>query len=179
MSYTLTKRVTGVEPLTLKDVKHHLRMELEDTEQDMYLSDLMIGAIAYAEGQTLRSIYQADVVVTLRSTCTQIKLPLGVVEGSVVVTHDTRLQTVTYEEEEDFYLDYCAGILYMNSPLPTGTKVAYRVGYGVGDIPADMRQALLMLVDTLRQNSGDTTFAVQTYKSVFTSNMLLSRHRLY
>lgn len=171
MSYTIRKSNIGTSPVTLTDIKNHLRIELDETDQDNYLEDLLLAATVYASKQTMRSIVQTTITLTVRSQVSRVKLPLGIIEDTLVID---------LYEDSDYYVDYEAGVLYFMRPINTvGIQLYYDTGYTVQSVPADLRHAILMIVETMRQNTGDTSYAVQSFKSSFASQMLLQNNRLY
>ncbi len=173
---TLRRNPTGAEPVLLSDIKQHLRLEIDETDQDIYLQDLLASAIAYAEHETHRCLIETTITLTLRYNQPRVKLPLGLIEDTIEVGKGSK----TFTEEVDYYVDYESGFLvFLGQRDTNGYVVTYDTGFTDASLPADLRHAILMVVETMRQNSGDTTYGVQSFKAPFASKVLLEKHRLY
>ena len=74
MSYSLVRVSAAVSPVSLQQLKHHLRIELEETYEDDYLQDLIADAVEYVE-------HQAD--ITIPQTTWRLSFP--VVQSTQVI----------------------------------------------------------------------------------------------
>ncbi|MCB1491901.1 MAG: head-tail connector protein [Rhodobiaceae bacterium] len=146
----------AVEPVTLADAKAHLR--IDDTAEDAYVQALIVSARVRVEVETRRAL------VTQSWTQTLDRWP----DDAVVALQIAPVQsvtTVTVRDENGVAQTVSSGLydldgesnpprLVVNQPvdspatLPAGIAITFVAGYGdaADDVPADIRQAMLLLI---------------------------------
>lgn len=146
----------AVEPLTLAEAKAHLR--IDETAEDTYVTALIVSARVRIEVETRRAL------VTQVWTQTLDRWPADGVVGLRIAPVQT-VTSVTVRDASGTPQAVDAGAyaldgdgapprLLINAPvpspatLPAGVAITFAAGYGdaAADVPADIRQAMLLLV---------------------------------
>ena len=161
-------------PVTLAEVKEHLKLDPGDTTQDDYLTFLITSITKYAEKYTKRTFINTK-FRTYRDIFTDyIKLRRG------------KLQTIDLFEYlvDDIYTTVSTDLFYVtdetafsrivrkaNEEYPTNIddqmqaiKIEFTAGYGTteADVPADLRLALLEHIAKSYENRGDCDADIST-----------------
>lgn len=150
----------------MADLKEHLRIPSDWTEDDDYLEALELSAVKAIERQTGHYFGTPEEVTELVSG--------GEIDGYTVlwlrdipredgITPGTTLEVETFdgddwnlEDAADFELDGYG--LYHDSAWPTGfrnVRVTYSRGYAVGEEPKDIREAVMQRVGDMYENRED------------------------
>jgi len=145
--------------VTLELARHQVRLEDDDTHEDVLLDGMIRAAYKYAESHTQTRIVPAEVTLVLDrfpSTSDPIELPWTPVRSVVsleYVDQDGEEQSI---EPETLRLDTRSIFpkLYpqfgSNWPAaieePESVTITLEVGYPEGDEPADISTAVLLLV---------------------------------
>lgn len=157
------------EPLTLAEAKAHLRVD--STDDDAYISSLIIVARQYAETYTARAISLATYLFSLDEFPDgQIVLPNPPVQSIESITYidadgvEQSLGEGSYDV--DFNHEPCRIAPAFNTSwpgtraVPAAVKITFTAGYpGVGSgsaeestIPASIKQACLLMIGHLYEN---------------------------
>ena len=161
MSYSLVRVSAAVSPVSLQQLKHHLRIELEETYEDEYLQDLIADAVEYVE-------HQAD--ITIPQTIWRLSFP---VVQSTQVIHLPRPPIVNvtlfeYIDPEnaiqsfsDFVVDSDSGYLQPSTSWPASASRtnAYQITYEAGSDIVDpkARRAILLVAGHWYKNRESAT----------------------
>lgn len=161
-STTATRRVTApaVAPVTLADVRLHVRADPNDTSEDGYLQGLIDAAVAMVDGQGslgramitqtwAQYVSQAPGWVRLTMTPFQALTAVqyyddaGILQDAVLADFEAWLDGdhVRVKPKED--QEWPAA-----DTRPDAIKITYTAGFGdaATDVPPDLRHALLMMV---------------------------------
>ena len=153
----------AVEPLSLDDAKAFLKVETSD--DDDVIAALIAGARIHVEAQTRRALvtqswrlirdaWPADGVPILPA-------PLRSVSAVRVYRFDGSTQTID-SGSYDSDLSAAPAVLWFKTPPPApgrvvaGIEIDIIAGYGdtAADVPADLRQAIRLLVAHWYENRG-------------------------
>lgn len=151
-----------VEPISLADVKTHLRIAADDTSQDDVLNQIIPDARAYAEQYTQRALATQTIEVTQDAFADVIELPYPPIQSIEFVKYID-----SAGEEQDLGAEYYTLNAYAEPPqlvqpwdvawplaraVPNAVRIRYVAGYDDGAdeplnrIPLTLKRALLLLV---------------------------------
>lgn len=153
---TWTQTTPSVEPITLAEVKTHLR--LTGTAEDVYLWQLIRGARERVEAFTGRALITRT--VTLDLTAQESRPPIRLLYPPVasitsVTGYDNDANTTTVSTSnyflsgDDLYpAPNTSGWAEEAERLAWALRIVYSTGYGsnVEDVPYDLRHALLLWI---------------------------------
>ena len=154
-------------PLTVNEVKEHLRLDIDDKTQDALLKVLIRAATDYAEKytkkdfitrtyETLRDSF-ADSLEIRRSPLQSVTTVEYLQDGSFV-TVSTDVYFVTSSNT------FAHLALKENQTWPTGedlqeqsVKITFKTGYGntLSSVPDSLREGLLQHIAAMYENRGD------------------------
>lgn len=150
------------QPLTVDEAKEHLR--ITSTDEDSYISSLVIMATEFIQNMTARQLITATYEMTLQTVpiTNMVKLPKGKLQSVTSIKYldkDSVEQTFT-----DFYvLGNDPGTVYFNStmsvePLTADViKIRFVCGYGSGeDVPEIIKVAMKLLIGQFYKNREAT-----------------------
>jgi uncharacterized phiE125 gp8 family phage protein len=159
--------ITGpaLEPVSVAEAKAHLRIDGND--DDAYLTAAIVSARVHVESLTRRLLIEQSWRVYLdswprRRIVTLSPAPLIAVEAVTVYDADGEPVTV---DPDDYEVDAiaCPGRLILLTPVPAtvgravnGIEIDVTAGYGASsvDVPAPLRQAVMMLVAHWYEHRG-------------------------
>ena len=154
----------SIEPVTLAEVKAHARIEIDVTEDDNLLNGLISTARQFVENYIHGGLISQTWIMSLDqkdrfSRCDYITLPLKPVLSIEEVNSFDRANGEG-RAFMDYYLDGNRLCLEDGAYWPYNTRqlgavtIKFTVGYGesAADVPAPIRQAILMLVAHLYEN---------------------------
>jgi uncharacterized phiE125 gp8 family phage protein len=176
------------EPVTLAEAKSHLR--LESTEDDTYVSALIQAARQHVEEVCWRGVVTQtrEAVLEAFPYADAVDLPggnLGAVSAVVYADEwgdDQTLSTSTYEADTVSVPGRL--VLAYGKDWPStrcqwdAVRIRYTVGWAVADVPAPIKQAMLLLVAQLYENRVPEVVGVSLGKVAFAVDALLSPYRL-
>ncbi len=157
----------AAKPLTLTEVKTHLKIAIADTSQDDYLNLLIDMATAFGEKYTKRTFINTgfttfrddfnDPLVLRRSQVSAIASIKYLVAG-VLTTLATSVYGFTdvngfseifLQVDQEFPTDI--------DSVPQAVEIIFTAGYGAAatDVPADVKFAMLNHIAFLYSNRGD------------------------
>ncbi len=157
-----------IEPVTLAEARAHARVD--DTADNSLVSALITAARRAAEAYTRRALITQSWAMYLDQAPTEnyFELPKAPLVGiSSIVTYSDADAPTTFASS-NYYVDLISKpgrvVLRSTATWPTFTRVSngfvvnFVAGYGAtgSDVPADIRQAILMIVSHLYENRGDT-----------------------
>lgn len=162
MSYRISS-APDVEPLTVADVKLHLRLT-SDTTEDALITGLITAAREYCENYTGRAFATQTVALYLDSFPAEdyIELPLSPLQSvtSVVYKNSAGTETtmtVTTDYIVDSYSPVGRVVLAYGKTWPDFTAypvnpitITYKAGYTT--LPKALRQAMLLLIGLWYEN---------------------------
>jgi uncharacterized phiE125 gp8 family phage protein len=148
----------AVEPVTLADAKAHLR--IDGTAEDTLIASLIVTSRLHVEAAAgLALITQSwSWYIDAWPSGHAVKLPLRPVESIAAVRLYDEAAAATTLDPATYFLDGAAspprlvrhGALPWPKPgrIANGIEVAFSAGYGnaAADVPAPIRQAILLLV---------------------------------
>jgi len=162
------------EPVSLAEVKTHLKLNPDDTSEDAYLSMLIKSARRMCETYTSLSFVQQTRTVKMdRFPCNwltnprrEIILPYGpvtAVNSFTYIDNDGNEQTLT--EDTDFTLDTSSDIARVRAvdswpstkAQNNAVAIVYSAGYAVDEVPEDIKTMVLQCSANMyenRQNEG-------------------------
>jgi uncharacterized phiE125 gp8 family phage protein len=180
------------EPLSLDEVKNHLRIELNDVDYDDYLTGLILVAREHAEDITWRKLITQSWYTYLSDwpSGNYIELPFGELQSVTAIkyTDVDAAQTEWSDAEYIVGTNYQRGRvtlgdgytwpnvnLYPSSPI----EVNFICGYGDDrvDVPASIRHAMKLLISDLFENREIAIIGTIVSK-LDTVNSLLTNYRL-
>jgi uncharacterized phiE125 gp8 family phage protein len=157
----------AVEPISLDDAKNHMRVDPDMTDDDALIGLLITSARLYAESQTGRSFITQKWRLVMDCFPQFVQFEFGPVQSvdSIVYTDMAGVQqTITAPAAPNYAIDLSGVLPRMTPgfgriwpiPLPQigSVQVNYTAGYGAtpADVPAGIRQWLLLRVGTLYEN---------------------------
>lgn len=176
------------EPVTLVEAKAHLR--LEGTDDDTYVSALIQAARQHVEEVCWRGVVTQtrEAVLECFPDSDGVELPGGNLASITSVTYtdaDGASQTLaTSVYEADTVSVPGRMLLAYDQSWPStrsqwdAVRVRYVVGWAVADVPAPLKQALLLLVSQLYEHRTPEVTGVSMGKVGFAVDALLSPYRL-
>ncbi len=179
-------------PVSLDDVKEHLRLDPTDTSQDAYLTLLIKTATSFAEKYTRRTFIDTTFETFLSCFCCCIELRRSKVT-SIVSFEYLESGVLTAVDADIYYLTdenaYAHILLEDGSTYPTpdvnaqAVKIVFVAGYGPDDtdIPDELKLALLNHIASLYENRGDCSPANATSKCMgipSTSKLIYDQFRI-
>lgn len=153
-------------PLTLTEVKTHLRIDLADNSEDTYLTALIKTVTNYAEKFTKRDFITRTYATYRDSFCDSLEIRRSLLQSitSVEYLKDDVLTLVS----TDIYFatqstTFSTLRLKENQLWPTdldnqdqAVKIIFTAGYGNdSDVPEDLKTAMLNHIASLYENRGD------------------------
>ena len=187
MNYKITS-APDVEPLTVADVKLHLRMT-SDTTEDALISALITAAREYCERYTERAFMTQTVALYLDEWPDEdyIELPLAPLQSvtSVVYKNSAGTET-TMTVTTDYIVDANSPtgrvVLAYGKTWPDFTAypvnpitITYKAGYTA--VPKSLRQAMLLLIGNWYENRESTVIGTVTKEMEFAVKALLDQYR--
>lgn len=154
-------------PVTLTEVKEHLRLDAADTSQDTYLTLLIDMATSYGERHTGRDFINKTYTTYRDNFWEPILLRRSKVSSitsiNYIINSTTTLLSSSVYGLEDVN-DYPYIYLKQNQSWPDETDdipqsiiIVFVSGYGASatDVPADIKMALLSHIAFVYENRGD------------------------
>jgi len=196
---TTLKTAPTVEPISLDEAKRHLRIDIDETDHDDYLQDLIVVARHQVEMITWRKLITQTWTAFLQDWPggNYIELPFGklqsvtpeVIDGvSGIKYTDTDGDTYSWVSTE-YIVDtnYQHGritladgytwpneTLYPSNPI----EIVFICGYGLAtSVPPQIKQAMKMIMSELFENRETSLIGV-SFQEMDTVNNLLSNFRL-
>lgn len=154
--------------VTVEEVKTHLRLDTSD--DDAYCSALISAADSWMEEYLQRTLTVRARTLKAVSLCTGMQLPYGPANSITSITYldgSNVRQTLANTEYElidgrvypafNKYWPYAL-------PYPGSVAITYQAGYAPADLPAAIKQGVLMFIGLLYENREQVT-NVQTYEA--------------
>lgn len=182
----------SVEPVTLAEVKAHLRVDGSD--EDDLLSALIVGAREWAENYTGRAFVDRTLRVDIPDFYDDILLPFAPVSAIVSVQYwDTSSPSVQQTLSSDIY-DLNRDTVYRKHgeswecvyPRPDAVSITFKAGYASNsspediteNIPQSVKQAMLLAIGDMYENREGKIIGVSQSTNP-TVLALLHPYRLY
>jgi len=141
---------TGSEPCTLAEAKEWCKIELNITEENTLITELIKTARLQCEGYTNVSFVEKTVIAILNNSLGSIELPYGPVKTfTSLINEDGKTLTVTTE-----YVLQGELFKTIKTPCDSYLKATYVAGYTT--LPTNFKTAVLQQVAYLYENRGDT-----------------------
>lgn len=171
------------EPVTLEEVKAHLR--IDGSDEDSYLTSLIVVARTICEAYAGLSFVTQTRVVKLDKLCGDVILPYGPVQsisGFIYLDGDGDEQTIA---SDVYTLDIQSGMTKLRVtdswPQTNGTlnnvAITYIAGYEV--VPDVIKHAIKMQVATLYENRQDEVVGQVGHMIGWSSQALLDTVKVY
>jgi len=186
-SKTFTGSTSTAEPLSLTDAKHHLRVDT--TDDDTYISALIVAAREYAEiflGRKLMTGTLTQYFDTFSDAMELKRPPLASVTSITYVDSDGDTQTLA-DTVYDVDITVEPGLVrlaYDQSwptirTTPNAITITYVAGYGdATDVPKGIRQAMLLLISNWYENREATLSGTIIAKVPLALESLLLANRM-
>ena len=203
---TILKTAPAVEPISLDEAKRHLRIDIDETDHDDYLQDLIVVARQQVEMITWRKLVTQTWTAYLPDwpSGNYIELPFGElysvtpevidgVSGIKYASNDIDATTglfttyawvsTEYVVDTDYQLGRIVlvdGYTWPNETLsPTNPiEIVFICGYGLAaDVPPQIKHAMKMIMSELFENR-EVSIIGTIQKEMDTVNNLLSNFRL-
>lgn len=177
-------------PVSLKEAKEHLRLEIGQTEEDDYISSLIAAATDKAEQFLHRRLITQTWYYYLEAwpAGDTIIMPFGKLQSVTSVKHkDEDGDESTWTASEyivDTDTDPGEIILGYEESFPTETlypnnaiKIEFVCGYGVNgsDVPDMIRHAMKLIISDLYENRETEIIGVISSKLKTIENLLLPK----
>lgn len=188
---TILMTAPATEPVSLSEIKRHVRIHEDDIDEDLYLSNLISVAREQVESITWRKLITQTWYAYLPDwPCGDyIELPFGSLQSVTTVKYtDVDGDESTWSSAEYIVgTDYQKGrvtladgytwpneTLYPSNPI----EVEFVCGYGAAsDVPYPLRHAIKIMVSELFENREISVVGV-SFQNFDTINNLLSNYRL-
>ena len=184
MGYTLVTPPASY-PVTLTEAKANCRVD--GTDEDTFLNGLIAAATAHVESRTGRSIVERVFDVTYDAFADEMVIPVGAVLSVDEVAYlDTADATQTLAEsvyqvdlttEPHRILRAPDASWPATSDLKNAVTVTVTVGYDT--VPAELKQAILLLIGAWYRNREATALGKTPAELPNAVNALLANHRYY
>ena len=132
-----------IQPVTLTEAKDWCRIDV--TDDDALITRLIKGARKVCETYVNLSFITRTVTATIHNGLGNFTLPYGPVIGDITSFADADAGVMT---------DY-----NLRTPYGSDIVVVYNAGYADGDLPEDLRTALLCQIAWMYENRGDAKIA--------------------
>jgi uncharacterized phiE125 gp8 family phage protein len=196
---TTLKTAPTVEPVTLDEVKRHIRVDVDNTDDDDYLETLITASRQRVEVITWRKLITQTWYAYPRDwpSGNYIELPFGNLQSVTSATIDG-VNGIKYLDDDgdeaawnsDEYIvgtDYQKGritlgngytwpneTLYPSNPI----EIEFLCGYGLAaDVPGQIKHAMKIILGEMFENR-EASVVGTIYASIDTVNDLLSDYRL-
>jgi uncharacterized phiE125 gp8 family phage protein len=194
-----TTTAPTVEPVTLAEVKKHLRLATTEagaaayTSEDDLLNRLITVARTQAEQETGRAFITQTKTMYLDGWPDEdfIRLPYPTLQSAAVTyrledddDYDETLSTV----DTDIVSEPGRVVLQPNESWPSGTlytdrpiKIVFVCGYGddADDVPENIKSAMLLKISDLYENRGEVVMGVSVGKIADAVDSLLRQYRIW
>ena len=165
---TVLKTAPAKMPVSMQEIKEHLRVTLGRTDEDVYLDGLRAMAVGEVE-QTMRRKLITQTWYYYPATWPDedyLPIPYGKLESITSIKYTNTSEVEATFSASDYYLtdtnsDVGKAVLRYGEAWPTVTlspsnpiEVEYICGYGLtgSTVPQPIRHAILMLVATYYEN---------------------------
>jgi uncharacterized phiE125 gp8 family phage protein len=156
------------EPVTLDEVKEHLRIDFED--DDDYLDRLISSVRAEVETSTGLSLIARTITTTVGNVNANYSLPYGPVTGAITVKDsdgvnvntdfyaftDDLFPSLTTSQTQSYFYPITGGVIieptYRTFPKWT---FSYTAGYTRDTIPEDLKQGIIEKIAFRYEHRGD------------------------
>jgi len=189
---TTLKTAPVLEPVTLDEVKNHMRLDLEIVDHDDYLTGLISSVRKEIEELTWRKLITQSWYVFIPGwpSIDYIELPFGSLSSVTTIKHkDTDGDQTTWDSDEYIVgTDYQRGrvtlaygytwpneTLYPSNPI----EIDMTCGYGAArnSVPEPLRQAIKVLCAERFENREDSIVGI-TFSKMDTVANLIAPYRL-
>jgi len=190
MSITV-KTAPDAAALELDDAKRHLRLELTDTSMDEEVADFIAEATAAVETETSLALIDRTVTLHVDAFRKAIMLPVWPVKSVAEVRY------FDGDEEERTLVDTDYGLAKSGKPRrlvfrddvlsasvsdnPGSIEIDLVIGFGesAGDVPADIRRALKLLISHFDMNREAVSQGVRLKELPLGFDRLVNPHRVH
>lgn len=174
------------EPLSVELVKAQLR--IDDSDEDAVIAMQIASARSVVESYLRARLINQTVRLTLDGFPSRIELPIWPVQSITTVKYDDTAgdeQTIIstdYQLIESRKPNLVAPAYLGTWPIARAdfdsVRIEFVVGYGAtgNDVPADIRQAMLMLIGDFFENRENTIVGMTPAEMPFGVKALLSPH---
>ena len=180
-------RVTAgaiAEPVSLAEVKVHVKIDEEETVEDDLLCRMITAAREYCEKYTGRSLASKTVEYGIDNFPAEILLPYGPVASVQSIKYkDSDGTETTMTENTDYLVDTDGGriVLPNGKTWPSFNPYAYtpiRIAYTVGVVaPEGCKQAMLLLIGHWYANRESVVIGSISKEVEFSAKALLNQYR--
>jgi len=190
---------TGItEPVTLTEVKKHLRLVTTTAEAEVYtteddlLNRLIIAARAQAEQETGRRFITQTLVYYRKQWPSEsyIKIPYPPLQSATVtyrLTGDDDYDNTLTTADVDIVSEPGRIILQPDESWPSGTlytdkpiKITFVCGYGLAvAVPENIKSAILLKISDLYENRGEVVIGVSVNRISDAMDSLLRQYRIH
>ncbi len=178
--------ISSVSEITLTELKEHLRIEADVSDEDPLLDSYLSAAVQHVQDVIGTYLSEVSLVATLSGFSTAIYLPYSPVSSVASITYfdaDNQQQTLAasvYNTEiggrETSKVSLAYGQQWPSTyPRPDAVSISYTAGYAVAPMP--IRQAVLMTAGHFYENREETIVGVQAYELPLAASRLLSSYR--
>lgn len=162
-------------PISVQDVKAQIRIELDDTTQDAYLTDLIKTALEYCENETGRDYTETtwdEILEGFPGSDGRICLPRSPVKSVTSITYfDTNGDSQTVDSADYIlikpttlpgFLEPAPSKVWPSSQCrPNAVTVRFVTGYTT--VPETLRHCIRLLVGTYHENR-ESELPMKTYE---------------
>ena len=188
---TTLKTAPAAEPISLDEAKRHVRIDIDETDHDDYLQDLIVVAREQVEMITWRKLVTQTWYAYLQDWPggEYIELPFGKLQSVTAIKYtDVDGDETTWDNTEYIVgTDYQHGrvtladgytwpsdVLYPSNPI----EIEFLCGYGLAvSVPPQIKHAMKMIISELFENR-ETSIIGTIFQEMDMVNNLLSNYRL-
>lgn len=148
-------------PISLVEMKEHLRIVVDDNNDDNYLDDIQRAATSLFTALTQYQVMQATYLLSLDEfPYYEIEIPIiPLISVSTLLYYTSASDTITLEENTDFYVsksDRSAKIVPVSSwptayDRPDAVRITYIAG-NASNIPDNLLHCIRLLVSNAYEN---------------------------
>lgn len=175
-----TKLITGPVglPLTVSEAKTHLR--ITSNAEDLQVQSLIGAASQFAESFMNRKLLAQTHALYLEEFPSKIQLPFGEIQSVQSIVYYDDSDTEQTLDSADYRLNDLGEITFLSKLKARDIKITFICGYAdPTKIPLQIKQGILMRVETLYSARGDVEYDTTPKKNVVCSDNLLQPYKVY
>jgi uncharacterized phiE125 gp8 family phage protein len=172
--------------VTTAEAKAHLRVT--HSTDDSYIAALILAAEGVCESKTGRTLGPSTVIYTLDYFDDPIRLPRSPVVAVASVKYVNDAGTLTTISSGNYRVTYNStpGRIEPDydyswptpKPVSECVEITYTAGFDIDFVPADIKQAMLLLVGHWYENREQVVIGMSVAELPAAVDMLLARYRL-
>lgn len=175
-----TRLITGPVglPLTVSEAKTHLR--ITSNAEDFQIQSLIGAASQFAESFMNRKLLAQTYALYLDEFPLMVQLPYGEIQSVQSIVYFDESNTEQTLDPSNYRVNDLGELTFLSSPTARDIKITFICGWAdATKIPLQIKQGILMRVETLYSARGDVEYDTSPKKNVVCSDNLLHPYKVY